>query len=311
MRHGRVLLLALTAAALAGCASDKPLTSVSWLQRPRSFQPEDSEAMQMEVALVEAPVGDRFVNTGLWAFVDEQVIAPEQKERLESSGFRVGQAGAALPDELRELLESERSCPSPRRFLLHCGGPGKLLGLGPPLAHCCFEPPLNVDDSLRESGSQDRLAERVVSTKAAVVELEKAECCLLVTPALTEDGRTRLTFTPQVKHAARSLMPWRPKADLSGWMRQGQEAVESYPALTWEVTLAPGQYALVGTRWDRPGSLGHTCFVRTDEPTPVQRLLVIRTARPEAPLFGPAGNTSRPPPLALHVNWTAARGATP
>jgi hypothetical protein len=291
MRHGRVLLLALTAAALAGCASDKPLTSVSWLQRPRSFQPEDSEAMQMEVALIEAPVGDRFVNTGLWTFVDEQVIAPEQKEHLESSGFRVGQAGAALPDELRELLESERSCPSPRRFLLHCGGPGKLLELGPPQAHCRFEPP---------QGEQ-----------AAAVELVKAECCLLVTPALTEDGRTRLTFTPQVKHAARGRMPWRPKADLSGWMRQGQEAVESYPALTWEVTLAPGQYALVGTRWDRPGSLGHTCFVRTDEPAPVQRLLVIRTTRPAPPLFGPTRNTSRPPPLALHVNWTAARGAAP
>jgi hypothetical protein len=289
MRHGRVPLLALLAAALTGCATHKPLTSVSLLQRP-SFQQQESDAVQMEVALVEAPAGDRFLNSGLWTFVDEQVIAPEKKDRLESSGFRVGQAGATLPDELRELLESERSCPSPRRFLLHSGGTGKLIELGPLLAQCRFELP---------QGEQ-----------GAVVELEKAECCLLVTPTLTEDGRTRLTFTPQVKHAARGAMPWRPKADLSGWMRQGQEAVESYPAMTWEVTLEPGQYALVGTRWDCPGLLGHTCFVRTDEPTPVQRLLVIRTARPAAPAFGPVGNVSRPPPLALHVNWTA-RGVAP
>ena len=291
MRHGRVLLLALTAATLAGCAGDGPLTSVSWLRRPRSFQPADSEAVQMEVALVEVSAGDRFVNTGLWTFVDEQIIAPEKKEVLENSGFRVGQAGVALPDELRELLESERSCPSARRITLHSGGPGKLLELGPPLARCRFELPQG--------------------EKTTVAELEKGQCGLLVTPTLTEDGGTRLSFTPQVKHASRSLIPWRPKADLSGWMRQGQEAVESYPALGWEVTLTPGQYALVGARWDRPGSLGHVSFIRINEAAPVQRLLVIRTARPAVADFGPASGTSRPPPLALQVNWNSARGVAP
>lgn len=291
MRHGRLLLLALTAAALTGCATDKPLASLSWLRRPQSFQPADSDAVQMEVALVEAPAGDRFVNTGLWTFVDEQIIAPEKKDALESSGFRVGQAGVALPDGLRELIESERSCPSAHRIAMHSGGPGNLLELGPTLERCRFELP---------QGEQ-----------VALVELEKAQCCLLVTATLTEDGRTRLTFTPQVKHTARGRMPWRPKADLSGWMRQGQEAVESYPALAWEVTLAPGQYALVGARWDRPGSLGHASFIRIDEAAPVQRLLVIRTARPAVAKFGPAGSTSRPPPLALHVNWRSARGVAP
>lgn len=299
MRHGRVLLLALTTAALAGCTGDRSLASLSWLRRPALLRPADGDVVQMEVALVEAPAGDRFVNSGLWTFVDEQIVAPEKLNLLENGGFRVGQAGVALPDELRELIESERSCPNIRRIALQAGGTGKLLELGPSLESCRFDPPL----------AEEHLAERAVSAKA--VELKKAQCCLLVTAALTEDGRTRLTFTPQVKHSSRSVMPWRPKADLSGWMRQGQEAVESYPALAWEMTLAPGQYALVGGRWDQPGSLGHITFVRTGEAAPVQRLLVIRTARPAAAEFGPAESASRPPPLALHVNWRSARGVAP
>lgn len=299
MRHCRVLLLALTAGALAGCATDKPLSSTSWRQRFQPFQAADSDCdtVRMELALLEVPVGDRSVNGSLWTFIDEQVIALEKKDTLESNGFRIGLAGATPPDELRELIESERTCPGARRIEMHAGKEGKLLELGPPRERCRFDLP---------QGEQP-----------ATVELKKGQCCLLVVPTLTEDGRTRLTFTPQVKHAARDLMPWRPKSDRSGWTRQDQEAIESYAALSWEVTLSPGQYVLVGARNDRPGTLGHTCFVRTDEPTPVQRLLVLRTARPPAIAefttadFGSDGNTTRPPPLALHVNGDTARGVAP
>ena len=81
--------------------------------------------------------------------------------------------------------------------------------------------------------------------QSVAVELKKGQCCLLVVPTLTEDGRTRLTFTPQVKHAARDLMPCAPKSDRSGWTCEDQEAIESYAGLSWEVSLAPGQYVLV------------------------------------------------------------------
>ena len=133
MRHCHVLLLALLAESLAGCATEKPLSSTSWKQRFRPFQTTDSDCdtVRMELALLEVPVGDRAVNGSLWTFIDELVIAPEKQDTLENNGFRIGLAGATLPDELRELIESERTCPAARRIEMHAGKAGKLLELGP------------------------------------------------------------------------------------------------------------------------------------------------------------------------------------
>ena len=112
-------------------------------------------------------------------------------------------------------------------------------------------------------------------------------------------------------------MPWRPLADRSGWTLQLQQPTEAYAALGWEVSLAPGEYLVVGARFDRPGTLGHEAFVRTDEPAPVQRLLFLRTARPGAvldlglPSAASDGTSSRPPPLALQASWSSVRGTCP
>jgi hypothetical protein len=258
----------------------------------------------MEVALLEVAAGDQSLGNGLWTFVDESTVPLEKKDVLEGNGFRVGQVSKTPPAELLDLLTSPRSNPSPRHVLVHSGKTGKdragkPLELGPPRQKSRFQ-------VRQDQGEQP-----------ADVELEQAQCCLLVVPALTEDGRTRLTFTPQVRHAGRDPMPWRPNADHSGWTRQLEQAVESYPALGWEVTLAPGEYVLVGARRNRPGTLGHECFVRNDEPTPVQRLLVIRTARsPSAPDFAADGDAnhkakSGPPPLALQVSRSSDRGVGP
>src|SRR5205809_431606 len=63
---------------------------------------------------------------------------------------------------------------------------------------------------------------------ATPVELEQAACSLLVVPSLDEEGRTRLTCTPQIRHAGKGLMPWRPRADRSGWTLQMQQPTEAY-----------------------------------------------------------------------------------
>src|SRR5438874_739830 len=59
--------------------------------------------------------------------------------------------------------------------------------------------------------------------QSSAVEREQATCCLLVVPSLDEEGRTKLTCTPQVRHAGKGMMPWRPLADRSGWSRQVQQ----------------------------------------------------------------------------------------
>jgi hypothetical protein len=103
----------------------------------------------------------------------------------------------------------------------------------------------------------------------------------------------------------------RPSVDRSGiysWMLQEQRPTETYAHLSWEVTLAPNEYVVVGGRLDQPQTLGHQFFIRGDEPNPVQRLLVIRTARLQ-PGLESADDPSlhRNPPLALQAAMTGSR----
>jgi hypothetical protein len=89
--------------------------------------------------------------------------------------------------------------------------------------------------------------------------------------------------------------------------------------LGWDVTVAPNEYVVLGARSDRPATLGHASFVRGGEAVPVQRLLVIRTTRPDkgleptATAEAPAELSlrSKAPPLALQASWTVARGDVP
>src|SRR5438128_791236 len=94
MRRGRCLLLGMLAGMLAGCLGSEPAVSPSWAQRCQPLHgPSGPDVVQMDVALIERPVGDCYINQDLWAVADEQVVGLEQKVVLEDNGFRVGQVG--------------------------------------------------------------------------------------------------------------------------------------------------------------------------------------------------------------------------
>jgi hypothetical protein len=291
-------LLGLLAGLLAGCLTGKPEESVSWRDH---FQPlcgpTGPDVVQMDVALLERPVGDRYVNQDLWEFVDEQTIGPEQKGVLEDNGLRVGQVGGIPPAGLQMLLTSDASCVNPRRIRLHAGNPTTLL-IGPPLPTCHFQ----------------------VHTvpEPVTVDVEQAQCTLVVVPTLTKDGHIRLQFTPQVPHGETVLMPC-PVPESSRWVLQEQRPTEKFPATAWEITLAPNEYVVVGGRFDRPDTLGHRFFLHADATTPVQQLLVIR-ASGDGPMpcellaDAPADDGSpnqTVPPVALQAGAPTARGLSP
>jgi hypothetical protein len=242
----------------------------------------------MEVALIERPVGDPYLGQELWDGVDEQVIPLDRKYAVADNGFRIGLIAGAGPARFRELLTSERSCASPRRIQRQAGDPSTLT-LGLTMPRCRFE--------LFQDG------------QAVVIELEQAQCTLVVVPTLTDDGRTRLQFTPQVRHGEARQLP-QPAVDRSGtysWVLQEKRPTETYSGLKWEVTVAPNEYVVVGARSDRPQTLGHRYFVRGDEPSPVQRLLAIRTSRMLPGLLpGDEPSLDGPPPLALQAQMSAA-----
>jgi hypothetical protein len=255
------LVLLLGTGLLAGCAGGEAARTTAWRNRLRPPQgPPPSNLVLMEVALIEQPVGDPYVNQQLWDLADEQVVSLERKPVLQDNGLRIGLMSGMLPPGLQALLTSKRSCANPRRIQRAAGEPTTLM-LGLTMPRCRFQ--------LHTSGTTE------------VVELEQAQCTLIVTASLTTDGRTRLQLTPQVRHGEAALIP-RPAVDRAGtysWMIQEQRPTETYTDLGWEVSLAPNEYLVVGGRLDRPDTLGRQFFVRGDEPSPVQRLLVIRTTR--------------------------------
>jgi hypothetical protein len=297
MRQTLAVALALAAASLGGCFTAAPEAGAGRREPSPFTGPTGDDVVRLDVYLVERPAGDAYLTRGVWEFTDEQTLQSACKARLEDNGFRAGRVGG-LPDELRRLTESERSCADPRRLLLHAGRPAAVV-LGPPAARQAF-----------------RL---VLDGRAEDVAWDQAQCLLEATPRLADGGRVTLRLTPQVRHGAPVCIP-RPSQGPDGLLRwdfQAQQESETYKTLAWELTLAPDEYAVVGAAPDRDETLGACAFLGGDDGPPRQRLLVLRVSRaaPPSPPAKPApaddGPAGRSPPLALQAAGAAGRGAAP
>jgi hypothetical protein len=270
--------------------------STSWLPRGWSGAGlNHTDAVILEVYLCEAIPGDAYIDRDLWKHVDDQVVPLEHKALLEENGIRVGQIGSAAPAHLQDLLASKKTCPDPRQIRQQTGKPTRIR-LGPPMAR-----------------SNYRIRTDEVSEAK---QLDQTEFAFVIVPTPAAEGRTRLRFMPEVAHGQAATLP-APTLDRTAWMFQKQQATESYPALAWDMTLSPNEFAVVGGQFDRPNTWGQVGFIRPDESPPRQRLLVIRAARPspsvvpDSMLSAGSGSLRRSPPLALQAAWTTFRGVSP
>jgi hypothetical protein len=219
--------------------------------------PQGPDVVQLHVAIVERRLGDQFINQSLWPSTDEQAAGIERLALLENNGFRVGQVIGSLPGELQRMMENERYCANPKGFYLRAGS-STALALNK-LPSCAFQ--------LKHDELEEEIRE------------EQVKCELLVEPTLTPDGKTRLRFTPQVKYGEPTTTI-EAAPDSSSWEIQVKEPSHRYPEVSWEVTLAPNEWLVIGTQMDQPQSLGYQSFVNQEGATPIQRLLVLRTNRP-------------------------------
>src|SRR5262249_18700908 len=139
------------------------------------------DVLQMEVRLIERPLGDPYLNHDLWKLADEHVVDPARRGVLEENGFQVALLGGIPPAEFQTLLASERSCANPRLLVFHACDSRTLI-LGPTQPDCHFE--------IEQDG------------QLTLAELGQAQCSLLVVPTLSKDGSILLRFTPRVKHGS-------------------------------------------------------------------------------------------------------------
>jgi hypothetical protein len=290
----RIPSLGLVLALFAGCTPTTSLRPSSFLDRLQA--PSGPDVVVMVVAVIERPACDRYLNDELWTVTDEQSVAVDRRAILESNGLRVGQFAGITPDGLQELLLSPRANAAPKQYTTHAGN-ATSIPLGSVQSECRF--------SLYGEG------------QSATCSFKKAQCQLKIVPSLAPDGGTRLEFTPEIAYGD-SAVTTKPNADRSGWQMRHEQPMESYEHLRWEVSLAPGEFVVVGTCMDKTDTLGRRCFTETkDDASPIQRLLVIRTGRPISATSGcgrPAADAvssdKKSPPLALQAAWSTVRGGS-
>jgi hypothetical protein len=296
MPPGRTVLFLLLVAPLAGCLTAEPSGPSELFSNLNGFQSAPGpDLIHISVAILEVGVGDPYLNEELWTMADEQQLLPERKAVLRENGFRIGQIRGITPPGLQALLTSDRCNPNPRLKQARAGD-ACTVSLGPCLEHCRFQ--------LRED------------VRPTHVDMTNAQTALEIVATITEDGYVRLAFRPQIEPGG---LPSQRLSGLPLWMVLTQPPCRKIDTLAWDVTLQPNEYVIIGGRLEQTDSLGQRCFLGVDEPRPVQRLLVIRTARvlPEVPLDDStrprdeAESLKQMPPLALRAAWPTPRGSAP
>jgi hypothetical protein len=285
-------LLPLVACLSSGCL---PLETVPETAAPVvRMRPElHPDAVVMDIAVIERPLGDPFLNQELWQRADQLAVDLDRKSLLEANGLRVGQLVGLTPAELQDLLTSPRWCPQPYKRFTPSGRRHtcRIEVLHP---HCQYDVHLG--------------------RKVLDEQVDRANFCFDVTPTHTNDGRTKLSFIPKVE-TGEQMLPFQPASHEGNWVYRVERPAKDYPELSFEVTLRPNEYLIIGPDLTRKNTIGHRAFVEDEGLEPMQRLLVIRTARSlhsaDEPSLAELARSSASPPLAVQATMGVIRASRP
>jgi hypothetical protein len=255
----------------------------------------DGDVVQLDVRVLERPLGDPFINQELWQHTDEMVVPFDRKTAVEDNGFRVGQIVGITPVKLQDHLSSERYCVSPRRHVV----------------------PSGQSITLYLTSAKDA-RDYVIQTPNPTLEetAGRARFGLEVRATLSDDGNTRLSFTPKVE-SGEAALPFHAAPDQQAWAMREGKPFRSYPDVAWEVVLAPGKFLVIGAIPQKEKSLGQRAFIQEDG-AGAQRLLVLCTSRSAGERVADRGGETaseelvrrQPSPcLAVQASRSAVRGS--
>jgi hypothetical protein len=246
------------------------------------FDPAQAEGLFVESVLIERPVGDPFLDRELWSRA-RTALPPQMDALLAENGLRVVVLGGNLPAEFQQLIESETDTVNPysltfanrREAVLPTAGPHK---------KCEYE-------ILADLAGEKR-----------TIALEEARGGILVRPSLN-GNRVKVWCEPRVQHSERR--DWiRPTADGTDFVLRSEVPTERYPEVGFEVSMAAGDYLVIGSPAAAEGTLGSALFSVEAGTRPRQRVLVVRAGwRGERP----EGLPIQPSPAGAPIAAQAAR----
>jgi hypothetical protein len=253
--------------------------------------PSTRDKVVIRSVLVDQPLGDPYLSRELWSGTLSP-LAADQAALLAENGFRVGIFPSNPPGELLSRINNEDSALKPNEGTVTIGE-AKTLGVNGPIPRAVF-------GTYTEIGAQ-----------ATVHELSGAEFAFSVTPTMLEGGKIKLSFEPRTQHGTKQ--GWlRPTIDGTGFSWLDSKAHDRFTKLSFDVTVSPGEYVVIGPTEQPTDKLGGATFVMNDT-LGRMRVLVVRAWRgPEMTNEGPAAPGRRlNRAIAAQAGQPMARGQRP
>ena len=189
-----------------GCLWTEESAPSNWLSRLQKQTITPDHAL-IQVALIERPFRDEFINRTIWDQADEMILDLDRDGPLKQNGFRVGQLVGPTPDDFQKMLLSKRDCSNPQAMIFPAGRTATIY-LGPQLRQSTYE---FVDGKQRTE-----------------ITLDQAHYCLEVTAQFDRTGRTKLKFLPKIENGELQL-PFQAVPERSTWELRIEKASRKYP----------------------------------------------------------------------------------
>jgi hypothetical protein len=308
-------LLGLLVLAL-GCSSTRQSGNASWANRVRSLWAGlGPDAVQLELALITRPLGDRYLTDELWREIDEQVVSLDQRPNLEANGLRLGTISGNVPSGLQRLLTTEKlTCVQGHSWEIA----GQANDADPLCPHCRLRA-VNRESLTTARRRGIRAGESFFHTlgtadmpvkvqvhqdqEAKLLELDNAQAGIQFQLTPSDAGEVIIRGEPRIQYGSFLRLP-QPSEDKGSWSITPGRPEKAFPKLAWEIGLEPDEYLVLGC-WPEPAdSFGQQCF--TNKAAGTQSILVLRVARPQVDAKATAVATtsgssgiSGPLPLAL------------
>lgn len=235
-----------------------------------------SDAVQLELFLIDRPADDPLLGQALWREVDQiAAISAETREVLHQNGFQIGHAGSSPPQAVQKLLGLVTDLSA------NDSSNGKpMVGLRKQL-------PPGVETEVQASSPIEKCKIKIVEgERTKTCEYEQVRCMFRLKSARLRDGWIRIDFQPEIHHGELRAR-YTPTEDIltttgfngpGGWAYQSRQKVDVRQALQFSLTMNVGEIAIITASPEHPESMGDWFFRRDDDGSMKQRLLIVRVA---------------------------------
>ena len=277
----RVCVVATLLMLLPGCAlfgSDGSKTSslaeaIPWSKR-KSVQQDDTASVllmaRLEASIVTRPVNDLRIRRLVWEELDESgLMSPDNRQRLNQSGFRVGVAGSATPWALQSLAKEAASDGQQEMSAVSTDG---MTALGPEFS--VMQNGKSLLEVQRQLDPQTIPLSRVPDL-ASLRDRSGLRCVFEVSVRELNEDWALLSVLPQVHAGAVTT-----RLSISGSSNQlpvRQNIIPLYDQ-QFTVKLHTGEVAVIGRHDSADWNPGRLFFQPDSGASGTERLLMIRMA---------------------------------